>query len=138
MSSGVRTNPECLQKYQELKLGKTLKYIIYKLNDDYTEIIVEKAVQNATYDEFLASLPENEPRYAVYDFDYEKSEGGQRNKIVFYSWNPDTSMIRHKMVYASSKISLRKQMDGVGIEIQGTDASEVDYESVLEKAQRSA
>ncbi|KAG1320798.1 hypothetical protein G6F62_011145 [Rhizopus arrhizus] len=52
--------------------------------------------------------------------------------------NPDTSMIRHKMVYASSKISLRKQMDGVGIEIQGTDASEVDYESVLEKAQRSA
>ncbi|KAG1153518.1 hypothetical protein G6F37_010291 [Rhizopus arrhizus] len=52
--------------------------------------------------------------------------------------NPDTSKIRHKMVYASSKIALRKQMDGVGIEIQGTDASEVDYESVLEKAQRSA
>ncbi|KAG1314535.1 hypothetical protein G6F64_001391 [Rhizopus arrhizus] len=134
MSSGVRTNPECLQKYQELKLGKTLKYIIYKLNG----LQKPTTVQNATYDEFLASLPENEPRYAVYDFDYEKSEGGQRNKIVFYSWNPDTSMIRHKMVYASSKISLRKQMDGVGIEIQGTDASEVDYESVLEKAQRSA
>ncbi|KAG1299936.1 hypothetical protein G6F66_000410 [Rhizopus arrhizus] len=124
MSSGVRTNPECLQKYQELKLGKTLK--------------LTKNQKIITYDEFLASLPENEPRYAVYDFDYEKSEGGQRNKIVFYSWNPDTSMIRHKMVYASSKISLRKQMDGVGIEIQGTDASEVDYESVLEKAQRSA
>lgn len=45
-------------------------------------------------------------------------------KLIFFR-NPDTSMIRHKMVYASSKISLRKQMDGVGIEIQGTDASEV-------------
>jgi len=37
------------------------------------------------------------------------------------------------MVYAGSKDSLRKKLDGVALEIQGTDMSEVAYESVLER-----
>ena len=35
-------NSECLDVYQELKLGKKLKYIIYALNDGNTEIVVER------------------------------------------------------------------------------------------------
>ncbi|KAG1440366.1 hypothetical protein G6F56_011953 [Rhizopus delemar] len=64
-------------------------------------------------------------------------EEGQRNKIVFYSWIPDTSKVRHKMLYASSKDALRRKLVGVAIEIQGTDSSEVHYDTVLEKALRS-
>lgn len=54
--------------------------------DDAKEIVVEKSAETATYDDFLECLPENEPRYAVYDFDYEKPGEGQRSKITFYSW----------------------------------------------------
>ncbi|CAO3654754.1 unnamed protein product [Mucor hiemalis] len=138
MSSGVAVNAECLSSFQELKLGKKLKYVIFKLSDDLKEIVVEKTAPTGDYDEFLGQLPENEPRFAVYDFSYEKEGDGQRSKITFYSWIPDTAKIRQKMLYASSKEALRRQLVGIAIEIQGTDFSEVSYEAILEKASRSA
>ena len=86
-ASGVGVNPECLQAYQELKLGKKTKYMIFTLSKDNTEIIVEKkSPPTSTYDDFLADLPEGECRWAVYDFDFEKEDGGKRSKITFYSW----------------------------------------------------
>jgi cofilin len=54
--------------------------------DNLKEVVVEKTAETSTYDEFLENLPADEPRYAVYDFDYEKPGDGQRNKITFYSW----------------------------------------------------
>ncbi|KAI8341481.1 hypothetical protein BC941DRAFT_417005 [Chlamydoabsidia padenii] len=138
MSSGVGVNPDCMEFYQELKLRKKYKYIIFKLSDDFKEIIVESTAETSTYDEFVAKLPAEEPRYAVYDFDYEKPGEGQRNKITFFAWTPDNAKIRQKMVYASSKEALRRQLVGFAIEIQGTDFSEVDYDTVLDKASRSS
>ncbi|KAI8877121.1 hypothetical protein K501DRAFT_45371 [Backusella circina FSU 941] len=138
MSSGVAVNEQCLELYQNLKIGQKYKYIIFKLSDNLKEIVVDKSAETGEYDEFLGSLPQDEPRYAVYDFDYEKPGEGKRSKITFYSWIPDTSKVRQKMLYASSKDALRKNLVGIAIEIQGTDASEVDYDTVLEKASRSA
>jgi cofilin len=40
------------------------------------------------------------------------------------------------MLYTSSKADLRKKLVGIATEIQATDASEIDYEAVLEKASR--
>ena len=85
-SSGVAVNPECLDTFQELKLGKKIKYIIYGLSEDNKEIVVLKRSESQLYDEFVADLPEKDCRWAVYDFEYEKEEGGRRNKICFYSW----------------------------------------------------
>jgi cofilin len=51
-----------------------------------TEIVVEKASNSQSYEDFLADLPEAECRWAVYDFEYEKEGAGKRKKIVFYSW----------------------------------------------------
>ncbi|GBB92897.1 hypothetical protein RclHR1_20770003 [Rhizophagus clarus] len=136
-SSGVDVSEECLERFQELKLGKTLQYILYKLDDSYKTIVLEKAVEKATYDDFISELTSNGPRYAVYDFNYEKPGEGLRSKIAFYSWIPDDSKVKDKMLYASSKDAIRKRLVGVAIEIQGTDLSEVSYETVLEKAFRS-
>ena len=80
-------NPDCLTAFQELKLGKKLKYIIYTVSDDKTEIIVSKKSSSDSYDEFLADLPEQDCRWAVYDFEFEKEDGsGKRNRIVFVNW----------------------------------------------------
>ncbi|KAI8645087.1 hypothetical protein BD408DRAFT_412221 [Parasitella parasitica] len=133
MASGVAVNDECLNNYGSLKMGQNYKYIIFKLSEDNSEIIVEKSVKTGDYEEFLNCLPEVEPRYAVYDFDFQ-TDDGLRNKIVFYSWIPDTAKVRQKMLYAASKDALRKRLEGLAVEIQGTDASEVAYETVLEKA----
>ncbi|KAK9767500.1 cofilin, variant 2 [Basidiobolus ranarum] len=86
MSSGLLVNDDCLEKFQLLKLKKQYKYIIYKLSDDNTEIVVEVASEDGSYDDFINALPENECRYAVLDLEYEKPGEGLRNKICFYSW----------------------------------------------------
>lgn len=84
-SSGVTVNESCLEAFQELKLRKKYKFIIFKLSDDNKEIVIEDAVEKSDYQTFIDTLQERPPRYAVYDFEYEKGEG-ERHKIVFYSW----------------------------------------------------
>jgi len=136
MASGVSVNQECLEKYQELKLGKKHKYVLFNLNKDNTEIVVEKSSSSVDYDEFLNDLPETECRWAVYDFQFEKEDGGKRNKLVFVSWSPDTAKIKQKMIFASSRDAIRRSLVGIAVEIQGTDLSEVAHEAVLDKANR--
>ena len=148
-SSGVKVSQECLEQFQSLKLGKKTKYIIYTLSPDNTEIVVSKTSESQNYDDFLAELPPAECRYAIYDFEYQKGDEGKRNKICFFTWcvlgqlfntcyrSPDESKVKQKMLYASSKDALRKALVGIATEIQGTDLSEVSYETVLEKVSRS-
>ncbi|KAK9460623.1 Cofilin/tropomyosin-type actin-binding protein-domain-containing protein [Lipomyces oligophaga] len=133
----VALNNECQSAFQELKLGKSLKFIIFALNDKRTEIVVAEKSNSSSYDDFLAELPENDCRYAIYDFEYELSGGeGKRSKICFFTWSPDTAPVRSKMTYASSKDAIRRALTGIAAEIQGTDFSEVAYESVLDKVSR--
>ncbi|KAK0524180.1 cofilin, partial [Tilletia horrida] len=126
MSSGIGLNAACIENFQQLKLGKKLKYVTYRISDDKSEIIVEKTSEDADWDSFVATLPENECRWAVYDFAFEKEGEGQRNKIVFISWAPDTAPVRAKMIAASSKDALRRALVGIGAEIQATEFAEID------------
>ena len=75
-----------MSKFNELKLGKELRFIIYKLSDDNKEIIVEETSNDPDWEVFRKMLVNakskdkrgNEgagPRYAVYDFEYELSGG---------------------------------------------------------------
>ncbi|GAA5998847.1 actin-binding ADF family protein [Rhodotorula paludigena] len=135
MSSGVAVDPSCQETFQSLKLGKKTKFIVFKLSDDLQKIQVEKSSESGNYDEFLDALPANSPRYAVYDFEYEKDEG-KRSKICFVAWSPDEAKIKEKMLYASSKDALRRSLVGLAVEVQGTDLDEISYEQVLDKILR--
>ncbi|KAJ1961135.1 hypothetical protein IWQ62_003972 [Dispira parvispora] len=137
-SSGVGVNNTCLDAFQQLKAKRSLRYVIYKLSDDKTEIVVDKTAESSSYDDFVNHLPPKDCRYAVYDFEYEMPGEGKRSKICFFIWTPDDAPIRAKMLYASSKDALRKRLDGIAVGIQGTDASEVMYDTVLDKVTRNS
>jgi len=135
-SSGVGVSDDVLTKYQELKLGHSLRYALFKLNGDQSEVVVDtSAPPSATYDDFVKCLPANDCRYAVYDFEYD-ADGGVRNKILFVVWAPDSAKIKAKMLYASSKDAVRKKLVGIGCEVQATDLSEIDKAVVLERVQK--
>lgn len=119
-----------------MKLGKALKYIIYKVSDDLKSIEVVKQSEDADYDNFVKELPSDDCRWAVYDFAYKTADGGDRNKIVFYSWAPEDAKVKSKMLYSSSKEGLRKVLNGLAVEVQGTDFDEVAHDTVLEKIRR--
>lgn len=135
----VAVADESLAAFNELKLGKKFKFILFELNANKTEIVIKETSNDPSYDAFLERLPENDCLYVVYDFEYEiGGNEGKRSKIVFITWSPDTAPIRSKMVYASSKDALRRALNGVSSDIQGTDFSEVAYETVLETVSRGA
>ena len=84
---------DCITKFNELKLGKTTKYIIYKLSDDFKEIVVEDASSDADWDAFREKLINAKsktktgavtkgPRYAVYDFSYDLASG-EGSRYIF-------------------------------------------------------
>jgi len=137
MSSGIAVADDCVTKFNELKLGHAYKYITYTLNADNTQVVVDAVGgKDATYQEFVGKLPANDCRYAVYDFEFDAPEGGKRSKILFVLWAPDGAKVKPKMMYTSTKSDFRKKLVGVGTEIQATDASEIDYETILDKAKK--
>lgn len=87
-SSGIAVDDECLNVFQDLKLRKKTRYVTYRLSSDNRAIVVEKvAPLDAKYDDFASELPDDDCRYAVYDFEYEKSpQEGLRSKICFIVW----------------------------------------------------
>ena len=87
--------------------------------------------RGASYEDFCKELPENEPRYGVIDLDFETKDGRPTSKLIFISWNPDTGKIRDKMLYSSSKESIKSALNGVGIYINATDTAELDLEESI-------
>jgi cofilin len=87
LQSAYQQTSECLEKFQELKTGKKLTYVIYGLSDDKKSIVVLKTSEEKDYDKFVAELPEKDCRWAVYDFEYTLPGGeGIRNKLAFIMW----------------------------------------------------
>jgi len=146
--SGASVHADCVTKFNELKLNKKIKYIIYKLSDDYKEIVVEEASEDGDWDAFREKLINSKsknkqgkegkgPRYAVYDLNYDLSSGeGSRSKITFIAWSPDDAGIQPKMIYASSKDGLKRSLNGIATEFQANDEDDIEYQSVLAKVSK--
>ncbi|XP_077225260.1 actin-depolymerizing factor [Tasmannia lanceolata] len=134
-SSGMGVADESKNVFLELKRKKVHRYVIYKIDEKRKEVVVEKTGGPAeSYDDFTAALPENDCRYAIYDFDFVTAENCQKSKIFFIAWSPSISRIRAKMLYATSKERFRRELDGIHYEIQATDPTEMDMEVIRDRA----
>ncbi|KAM3248635.1 actin-depolymerizing factor-like isoform X2 [Capsicum annuum] len=134
-SSGMGVADHGKNAFLELKRKQVHRYVIIKIDENKKEVVVEKT-GNPTeiFDDFTASLAENDCRYAVYDFDFVTSENFQKSKIFFVHWSPTTSCIRAKIVYTTSKDAFKRELDGFHYEIQATDPTEVDLEVLKDRA----
>ncbi|KAF2669005.1 hypothetical protein BT63DRAFT_387277 [Microthyrium microscopicum] len=147
-SSGVSVAPECITAFNELKLGKSLKWIIYTISDDWKEIVVEEKSDNADYAIFREKLLNAKSkdrkgkegiggRYAVYDFEYELENGeGLRNKITFITWCPDDAPQYPRMMYSSSKEALKRSLNGLAADIQANDADDIEYDEIKSRVHK--
>ncbi|BAU00541.1 actin-depolymerizing factor 7-like isoform X1 [Vigna umbellata] len=132
-ASGMAVHDDCKLKFQELKARRIYRYITFKI--EAQSVVVDKiGGSTETYQDFQASLPADECRYAVYDFDFTTDENCQKSKIFFVAWSPDTSKVRMKMVYASSKDRFKRELDGIQVELQATDPSEMSLDIVKARA----
>lgn len=123
-------------EWEQMQLRHKYKYMTFGIRDG-KQIDVTKLVEEATYDEFFAAEIDDECKYIAYDFEYVAKDGGNRNKLLFIAWVPDTCKIKDKMLYASSKDALKKKLNGYHIEVQANSKDELDHAAVLEKVLRS-
>lgn len=57
VQSRATVNQDCITAYNELKLSKKYKYIIYKLSDDNKEIVIDTtSADGPDYDDFREKL----------------------------------------------------------------------------------
>jgi cofilin len=105
--------------------------------DDETKptfvVLKEKAGREATYSELLNRVKTEwatTPRYIVYDLEIDTDEG-KRQKIVFITWNPSNAKVKQKMIYAGTQSELKKKLNGIQIEIQATDLSEIEESAII-------
>ncbi|KAG6487864.1 actin-depolymerizing factor 1-like [Zingiber officinale] len=131
----MAVHDDCKLKFLELKAKRTFRFIIFNIDETNQQVTVEKLGQpDESYENFTSSLPANECRYAVFDFDFTTDENCQKSKIFFISWAPDTSRVRSKMLYASSKDRFKRELDGIQVELQATDPSEMSFDIIKSRA----
>ncbi|KAJ4965933.1 hypothetical protein NE237_017782 [Protea cynaroides] len=133
--TGMWVTEECRNSFMELKRKKVHRYIVFKIDEVSKLVTVDKVGGPAeSYDDLAASLPDDDCRYAVFDFDFVTVDNCRKSKIFFIAWAPPASRIRAKMLYATSKDGLRRVLDGVHYEVQATDPTEMGIEVIRDRA----
>lgn len=81
----MAVNDECKLKFLELKAKRNYRYITFKIEEQ--QVVLDKlGSPDDSYDQFTSSLPADECRYAVFDFDFTTDEKCQKSKIIFVAW----------------------------------------------------
>lgn len=121
---------ESLELFNRLKMGRDLRYVTFKIEDQRTVVADKVRGIDHPADNLVHDLPNNEPRFVAMDFEYVNNDGLTLNKIIFIHWCPDTSRVQSKMVYASTKENFRKRLVGIFKEIQASTADELTSSSI--------
>ncbi|KAK4745024.1 hypothetical protein SAY87_011336 [Trapa incisa] len=133
--TGLQLTDECKSSFMDMKWKKVHRYILFKIDEKSRQVTVDKVGgPGEGYDNLAASLPNDDCRYAVFDFDFVTNDNCRKSKIFFIAWAPAASRIREKMLYATSKDGLRRELDGIHYEVQATDPTEMGFDVIQDRA----
>uniref|UniRef100_A0A0D3FQQ4 ADF-H domain-containing protein n=1 Tax=Oryza barthii TaxID=65489 RepID=A0A0D3FQQ4_9ORYZ len=133
-SSGVAIHDDCKLKFNELQSKRMHRFITFMMDNKGKEIIVDKIGDRTTsYEDFTSSLPEGDCRFAIYDFDFLTAEDVPKSRIFYILWSPDNAKVRSKMLYASSNERFKKELNGIQLEVQATDAGEISLDALKDR-----
>ncbi|KAF3796433.1 Actin-depolymerizing factor 5 [Nymphaea thermarum] len=133
--NGLPISDECKNMFTELKKKKAHKFIVFKIDEHSKLVMVDQVGGSAaSYEELAASLPIDDCRYAVFDFDFVTIDNFPMSKTFLITWSPSASKIRAKMLYATFKDGLRRALEGIHYELQATDPTEMGIEVIKDKA----
>ncbi|EYE90103.1 actin-binding ADF family protein [Aspergillus ruber CBS 135680] len=141
--SGVNVPNECIAAFKRLLYHRGTSrptFVIYRISEDNTSVIVEESSSEKNYEAFLKKLTsavDHEgnpaPRYAVYDVEYDLNDDGRRATVIFISWMPVETSTRFRMLYAATKEQLRRALD-VKVSIHADDLLDIEWKAVLREA----
>lgn len=78
---------ECKNSFMEMKWKKVHRYIVFKIDEKSKLVTVDKVGgAGESYQDLAASLPDDDCRYAVFDFDFVTVDNCRKSKIFFIAW----------------------------------------------------
>lgn len=129
--SGISLDGDAVNMFYLIRSKSKYRWVIWKINDGSTEVVIDKLGDpSSTYTDFLRELPEEDCRYAVYDYAFIGPDGQKHSKIVFINWAPDVAKVKSKMMYASTKDFFKSNLEGLSLEFQGSDFEEISEDEV--------
>jgi cofilin len=110
----VEVDPECLAVFEQLKIRRKHRYILFKISENGEHIVIDKIGEpKEGHEEFFKALPDTEPRFCVFDREFKTHDGRPTNKLWFLVWNPQNSTDFMKISYTYNKRHLREKLTGV-------------------------
>ncbi|XP_071093999.1 uncharacterized protein [Haliotis cracherodii] len=132
--SGIAVSQECEKAHErQHKKEKDIQWTVYRIDQAGKKAVVVvdsqkervfcantasqqhcdevKKTNKQIWLDFIDCLPDLEGRYAVFDFVQPTSSGAYKDAIRFVAWSPEQGPIKNKMIYSSTKDTLKKKLD---------------------------
>jgi len=134
VDAGLTLDEGIVDTFNELKMKHTYQYLIFRLSDDYSKVILDKqGDKGESYEDMVASLPADKPRYIVFDYNHTTADGRNVNKLIYIQYTPDIAKVKDKLVSASSTKLLQTNLQGIAITVHASDVSDLDEQEVVKK-----
>jgi len=113
--------------YEELKIRRKHRYILFKINDENTVVDVESVgARDDTWADFKSKLPERDARYAVFDHEFMTDRGVKSNKLWLVVWIPVNCTPSKKMQYSAAKTRFQESSLPGCFECQAANLDELE------------
>lgn len=115
------------QHFNDLRMKRTHRFLIVAITEDGKNATVESVGERAaTFADFKAKMPADQPRYAIFDLEYATADGRKESKLVFIMYSPDLcTKGTLRFVYAQNKDAIKAKMSPVHKELQINDIADL-------------
>ena len=132
--SGIKIEQKIVDLYEEFRFKKQQGGLILKIDEE--SIIVEKEV-DGDLDDLANHLPDEEPRFVLYDVPLLNRAKIDALKTIFLFWLPMESPVKKRMLYASSKSIITKEFRGISAQIQEDEKTSINYDYIVNKVNKT-
>lgn len=131
MRSGIKPDEAMIEEYKAIKINRTEKVWILDINNSKLEVVF-KGDKNFDFNTLPDQLPSDQPRFVIYDFDYETDEKPPRksSKLVFIFWCPMTAGAQKRFTYSSSLSEIVSTLGAIQKQFQVDDYSQLEYSEI--------
>ena len=99
-----------MKAFQLLNRRKT-RYVFYRM-DEFTIVVDKISDRNKTYLDMVRDLPDTEPRYIVYDFEFKSADQRLTSKMYWIFWTPKNASQEKRVIYTQALSKFRDQFSG--------------------------
>ena len=130
MNAGIKIPDAVIEGHDQLQKHHKFWYHILTIDDVKSEVVIEKSLAKEEKYDYAAFkkeiLSRTSPAFIVIDHHHTTKDGAQAEKVFLISWVPESSKIKHKMMFASTKEALKGRLQGLHKTVHAAQESELD------------